>query len=73
LEGSQIDFDLLQGDWVVAHTYGWTEFVIDAATQVLTITTYGIEAYSQAELEADPESIKSRTPTIYQQFTVTPK
>jgi phosphodiesterase/alkaline phosphatase D-like protein/2',3'-cyclic-nucleotide 2'-phosphodiesterase (5'-nucleotidase family) len=73
LEGSQIDFDLLQGDWVVAHTYGWTEFVIDAATQVLTITTYGIEAYSQAELEADPEAIKSRTPTIYQQFTVTPK
>ena|GEM_PF-6797664 len=48
---------LLQGDYVSAHTFSWTEFDIDAETQKLTITTYGIDAYSEADLLADPQAV----------------
>jgi 3-phytase/alkaline phosphatase D len=61
---------LLQGDYVALETYGWTEFNIDAQTQKLTVTTYGIKPYTRAELEADPSLITSRTPAIVSQFEV---
>ncbi|NUN63967.1 phytase [Pseudanabaena biceps] len=61
---------LLQGDYVSLQTYGWTEFNIDAQTQKLTVTTYGIEPYTRAQLEADPNLITSRTPQIVSQFEV---
>ena len=32
---------LVSGDYVRTHTYGWSEFDIDAATGQLTVTTYG--------------------------------
>ena len=67
-----IDAELLQGDYYVGHTFGWTQFDIDATTQALTITTYGIEAYSEAELLADPEAIISRQPRVVSQFVVNP-
>jgi phosphodiesterase/alkaline phosphatase D-like protein len=31
--------------YVATHTYGWTEFEIDDASQALTVTTYGIDWY----------------------------
>ena len=61
---------LLQGDYVALETYGWTEFNIDAQTQKLTVTTYGIKPYTRAELEADPSLITSRVPAIVSQFEV---
>jgi 3-phytase/alkaline phosphatase D len=61
---------LLQGDYVALETYGWTEFNIDAQTQKLTVTTYGIKPYTRAELEANPSLITSRTPAIVSQFEV---
>ncbi|MEB3211665.1 MAG: phytase, partial [Leptolyngbyaceae bacterium] len=67
-----VEATLLQGDYVAAHTYGWTQFEIDPETQVLTVTTYGIEPYSEAELLADPEAILARTPVIVSQFEVNP-
>lgn len=67
-----IDATLLQGDYLATHTYGWTEFDIDPTTQQLIVTTYGIDDYSQAEMEANPDSVKARTPQIVSQFTVTP-
>jgi hypothetical protein len=59
-----INAKLLQGSYTATNTYGWTEFDVDPTTQKLTITTYGIPAYSRAELEANPNSVINRTPTI---------
>jgi uncharacterized repeat protein (TIGR01451 family) len=66
-----IDAKLLQGDYVATHTYGWTEFNIDQATQKLTVTTYGIDPYTRQELEANPAAISSSQPKIVSQFEVT--
>jgi 3-phytase/alkaline phosphatase D len=69
---SGIDAELIQGDYLATHTYGWTEFEIDQGTQVLTVTTYGIDYYTAAELETSPTDIINRTPAIVSQFIVTP-
>ena len=53
-------------------SYGWTKFCIDPLTQKLTVTTYGIPYYTQADLEANPSAITSYTPTIVSQFEVNP-
>lgn len=73
LDGSEIEATLLQGGYVDVHTYGWTEFEIAQSTQVLTVTNYGIDFYTEAELIANPSDIITRTPTIVSQFIVTPK
>ncbi|ACB52843.1 phytase [Crocosphaera subtropica ATCC 51142] len=65
-----IDATLIQGDYFVGHTYGWTEFDIDPETQQLKVITYGIEAYSEDELLADIDNITSRQPKIVSEFVV---
>ncbi|NJN20105.1 MAG: hypothetical protein HC812_01475 [Leptolyngbya sp. RL_3_1] len=67
-----IDATLLQGDYVVSHNFSWTEFDIDPATQTLTATTYGIDAYSEAEVLANPEAVLALEPRIISQFAVNP-
>jgi phosphodiesterase/alkaline phosphatase D-like protein/predicted AlkP superfamily pyrophosphatase or phosphodiesterase len=67
-----INAKLLQGDYVATNTFGWTEFNIDQKTQKLTVTTYGIDAYTREELEANPTAITKREPKIVSQFEVTP-
>ncbi|MDJ0598006.1 MAG: phytase [Crocosphaera sp.] len=67
-----IDATLIQGDYFVGHTYGWTEFDIDPQTQQLKVITYGIEAYSENELLLDPDNILSRNPKIVSEFIVNP-
>ncbi|NJN02523.1 MAG: phytase [Leptolyngbyaceae cyanobacterium SL_1_1] len=67
-----INAKLLQGDYVSAHTYGWTQFDIDRTTQKLLVTTWGIDGYTQAELLANPDEILGREPRIVSQFEVTP-
>lgn len=52
--------------------FGWTEFDVDAQTRELTVTTYGIEPYTEQQLLADPASITGRVPTVVNQFVVTP-
>lgn len=64
---------VLVGGYVAVHTYGWTEFEIDAATQVLTVTTYGVPWYSAQVLEKSPDVIAAYTPAIVSQFTVKPQ
>src|SRR5262249_40372507 len=68
-----INATLLKGDYIATHTYGWTEFDIDEKTQKLTVTTWGIPAYTQADLQANPGSVTNRKPVIVSQFVVTPK
>ncbi|MFN8443257.1 MAG: alkaline phosphatase D family protein [Caldilineaceae bacterium] len=73
LEGSPIQARLLVGDYVALHSYGWSEFTIDAATQQLTITTWGVLPYSEGDLQAQRNQVLSRQPTIVSQFEVTPQ
>ncbi|MFO0784230.1 MAG: alkaline phosphatase D family protein, partial [Phycisphaerales bacterium] len=55
---------------VAAYHYGWTEFEVNAETKALTLTTYGVDWYSPAEVLADPAGILARPITVRQQFTV---
>lgn len=71
-DSTMIDAELLQGDYFAVHTFGWTEFEIDAITQELLVTTYGIPFYDQAMLEADPSTILALEPVIVSQFVVRP-
>jgi hypothetical protein len=54
------------------HTFGWTEFAISAATGELTVTTWGIDPYTQAGLVADPATIIARAPAVVSEFRVLP-
>ena len=71
LEGSGIDAELLQGEYIAAHNYGWSEFEIDPISQILTVTTYGVEPYTEAELLANPD-LALQEPEIRNQFTIAP-
>ncbi|MFZ4429177.1 MAG: alkaline phosphatase D family protein [Phycisphaerales bacterium] len=70
LQGSSVPFQLLQGTWTATNTFGWTEFDVDAATQRLTVTTWGVPWYDEAFLLANPGVVASLQPQIVQQFTV---
>lgn len=68
-----IEATLLQEDYVAVHNYSWTEFDIAAETQVLTVTTYGIDAYSEADVLSNPNAVLGVPPRIISQFEVTPQ
>ncbi|MDX8129884.1 alkaline phosphatase D family protein [Methylomonas sp. OY6] len=68
----KIQAELLQGDYVATHTFGWTEFEIDQVTQQLLVTTYGIPAYNVGDIANDLSGIVNRTPQIVSQFRITP-
>ncbi|MEO0835789.1 MAG: phytase, partial [Cyanobacteria bacterium J06642_3] len=69
----EIDAELIQGDYVAVNTFGWTEFDIDAETQQLRVTTFGIEPYSEEELLANPNDIINRNPMVVSEFVVNPQ
>ncbi len=79
LEDSGIPFSNLmptipgygQLDYALAtHTYGWTEFEIDAVSGDLIVSTWGIPDYSYAEMTADPAAIMALNPQIVSRFAV---
>lgn len=65
-EGALIDAELVEGDYLAGHVYGWTEFKIDAASQALTVTTYGIPAYLG-------EAMVGQMPEVVSRFVVQPQ
>ncbi len=67
-----IDATLLQGDYVVLHTFGWTEFEIAPQTKVLTVTTYGTMSYTPTQIISDSETIINQPVEIVSQFVVRP-
>jgi phosphodiesterase/alkaline phosphatase D-like protein len=69
----KIDAKLLQGDYFVGHDFGWTDFDIDPVSGKLLVTTWGIPAYTAADLAADPTGVIARNPVIVSQFEVTPQ
>ena len=62
LDDSVLNAELLEGTWTAAHSWGWTEFDIDAVTGLLEVTTYGVGPYGE-----DPSS-----PIVLQRFVVQP-
>jgi 3-phytase/alkaline phosphatase D len=70
LQGSEIPATLLQGGYTATNSFGWTEFNVDAATQQLMVTTWGVPAYTRDMLLADPAAIASLEPRILSQFVV---
>ncbi len=72
LEGSPIDAELLEGDYLAVHTFGWAEFEIDAITQDLLVTVWGVDMYSEADLQADPGAVIGLEPWVVSRFLVHP-
>ena len=70
--GGDVDATLLQGTYSASNSYGWTKFDIDAQSQALTVTTFGIDPYTKAQLDANPGEVTSRTPQVVSQFRVNP-
>jgi 3-phytase/alkaline phosphatase D len=68
-----INETLVSGSYFLGHSYGWTEFELSPTTRQLTVTTYGIDWYSKADLANNPSGVVSRVPAIFNQFTVMPK
>lgn len=68
----KINATLLQGDYFVGHDFGWTDFNIDAATQNLLVTTYGVPTYTDVDLATNPAGVLALNPAIVSQFQVTP-
>ena len=67
-----INAELLQGDYLACHTFGWAEFEITPETQELLVTVYGVDAHSETDLLIDPDSVINRNPRVVSQFTVHP-
>ena len=72
LTNSSIQATLVTGGYVATSIYGWSEFEIDRDSKALTITTYGIDAYSYDDLQANRTAVVSRQPTVWQKFRVQP-
>lgn len=73
LAGSKINARLIVGDYVVLHSYGWSEFTIDAEAQKLTVTTWGLPPYSERDLQVQRTNILAGKPKIVSQIEVLPK
>src|SRR5690606_30831854 len=56
--------ELVEGTLIAGHSFGWTAFEIDAETQALTMTTYGVRAYDLSALTGDPDEVLSRRPEV---------
>jgi len=67
-----IHSELIQGDYLACHTFGWAEFEIAPETQELLVTVYGVDAYSEIDLLADPDNILHQIPQVVSQFIVHP-
>lgn len=64
LTGSDINVLSSAGGSTATQTFGWTEFNIDKSTQNLTVTTYGIPAYTDTNIPSNAN------PAVVQSFTV---
>jgi alkaline phosphatase D len=64
--------ELIEGSLIAGHSFGWTAFEIDADTQELTATTYGVRAYDLAALTGDLDEVLSRAPQVLSVVKVRP-
>ena len=67
-----IDSELVQGDYLACHTFGWAEFEIVAGSRELVVTVYGMDAYSEVDLLTDPNNVLTQIPRVVSEFVVHP-
>ena len=70
LQDSMVHATLLEGGYTAVHTFGWTEFEIRPISKKLVITTYGIDPYTEDEIDT---SILDRDPQVISKFEVLPQ
>lgn len=73
LEGAPVAASLLSGSYAATTTYGWTEFQIEANSQTLRVTVWGVDAYSIPTTSAELSHISALNPRIVSQFEVKAK
>ena len=49
--------------------FSWTEFSIDPTSQLLRVTTFGIDPYTENDINTDP-SVLTRTPRVILELEV---
>ena len=67
-----IHSELIQGDYLACHTFGWAEFEIVAGSRELVVTVYGVDAYSEMDLLTDYDDVINQIPRVVSQFIVHP-
>jgi len=65
-----INSELVQGDYLACHTFGWAEFEIVTGSRELIVTVYGVDAYSEIDMLTDPNDVLNKTPRVVSQFIV---
>lgn len=73
LAGAPVNATLQEGDYLAVHDFGWTEVTIDAVSQQLQVTAWGVPRYTPADVQANVQAIIARTPVVISKFTVSPK
>jgi phosphodiesterase/alkaline phosphatase D-like protein len=73
LDGERIDVVSIEGEMLLGHSFGWTEFDIAAGDGTLTIATWGVAAYDYETIQADPAAILARQPEVLQRLVIAPQ
>lgn len=70
---TRFEVSSISGRYQSLHTYGWTELNVDAESQNLTVTHWGLDAYVELDALLHPEEIAARRPQLIGQFVVHPQ
>ncbi|VXD14722.1 putative alkaline phosphatase [Planktothrix serta PCC 8927] len=70
LDETKVNAELIKGSYFAVHNFGWTEFVVDPQTQQLQVNVYGIEPYTETDVQQIPANIINRQPEVISQFVV---
>ena len=70
LEDSGLEVQIITGGYTSTFNYGWTEFEIDPDSRALTVTMYGIEPYTVAALNNNPQAVIASEPVIVSRFVI---
>lgn len=70
LDETKVNAELIKGSYFAVHNFGWTEFIVDPQTQKLQVNVYGIDPYTQTDIQSIPADIINRQPEIISQFVI---
>ena len=70
LDETKLNAELIKGSYFAVHNFGWTEFIVDPQTQKLQVNVYGIEPYTQTDIQSIPANIINRQPEVISQFVI---
>ncbi|CAD5969635.1 alkaline phosphatase D family protein [Planktothrix agardhii] len=70
LDETKLNSELIKGSYFAVHNFGWTEFIVDPQTQKLQVNVYGIEPYTQTDIQSIPANIINRQPEVISQFVI---